>query len=130
MEYLKSFMLSLKCDHPLSCEFPILFSTVKVIEILFNWNTRHIEDNLVFTKASSNSLRKICQRRKPTYSDSWKMKFLFNIILITLLKRNSNTGVFLWILRIFKNTYFEEHCDQLVLQICLCKPSVVIILWL
>ena len=24
------FMLSLKCDHPLSCEFPILFSTVKL----------------------------------------------------------------------------------------------------
>ena len=23
-------MLSLKCDHPLLCEFPILFSTVKV----------------------------------------------------------------------------------------------------
>ena len=34
MEYLngisQSFMLSLKCDHPLLCEFPILFSTVKV----------------------------------------------------------------------------------------------------
>ena len=27
----------------------------------------------------------------------------------TLLKRDSNTGVFLWILRNFKNTYFEEH---------------------
>ena len=25
-----SIMLSLKCDHPLSCEFPILFSTMKV----------------------------------------------------------------------------------------------------
>ena len=23
-------MLSLKCDHPFSCEFPILFSTVKL----------------------------------------------------------------------------------------------------
>ena len=34
MEYLngisQSFMLSLKCDHPLLCEFPILSSTVKV----------------------------------------------------------------------------------------------------
>ena len=27
----------------------------------------------------------------------------------TLLKRDSNAGVFLWILWIFKNTYFEEH---------------------
>ena len=27
----------------------------------------------------------------------------------TLLKRDSNTSVFLWNLRIFKNTYFEEH---------------------
>ena len=26
----QSYMLSLKCDHPLLCEFPILFSTVKV----------------------------------------------------------------------------------------------------
>ena len=26
----QSFMLSLKCDHPLLCEFPILFSTVKL----------------------------------------------------------------------------------------------------
>ena len=26
----QSFILSLKCDHPLLCEFPILFSTVKV----------------------------------------------------------------------------------------------------
>ena len=26
-----------------------------------------------------------------------------------LLKRDSNTGVFLWILRIFKNTYIEKH---------------------
>ena len=30
MEYLNHFMLSLKCDHPLLCELPILFSTVKV----------------------------------------------------------------------------------------------------
>ena len=27
----------------------------------------------------------------------------------TLLKRDSNTAIFLWILRIFKSTYFEEH---------------------
>ena len=30
MEYLNHFMLTLKCDHPLLCEFPILFSTVKL----------------------------------------------------------------------------------------------------
>ena len=34
MEYLngisQSFMLSLKCDHPLLCAFPILFSTMKL----------------------------------------------------------------------------------------------------
>ena len=29
-EILQSFMLSLKCDYPLLCEFPILFSTVKL----------------------------------------------------------------------------------------------------
>ena len=28
---------------------------------------------------------------------------------VTLLKRDSNTGVFLYIMRIFKNTYFEEY---------------------
>ena len=27
----------------------------------------------------------------------------------TLLKRDSNTNVFLWILQIFKNSYFDEH---------------------
>ena len=27
----------------------------------------------------------------------------------TLLKKDSNTGVFLWILEIFKDTYFEGH---------------------
>ena len=27
----------------------------------------------------------------------------------TFLKRDSNTGVFLWICEIFKSTYFEEH---------------------
>ena len=26
----QSFMLSLKCDHPLVCEFSFLFSTVKI----------------------------------------------------------------------------------------------------
>ena len=30
MEYLNHFMLSLKCDHPLLCEFPILFSTMEL----------------------------------------------------------------------------------------------------
>ena len=27
----------------------------------------------------------------------------------TLLKRDSNTGLFLWLLRNFKDTYFEKH---------------------
>ena len=35
----------------------------------------------------------------------------------TLLKRNSNTGVFLWILRSFKNTYYENICKQFLLVI-------------
>ena len=30
MEYLNHFVLSLKWDHPLLCEFPILFSTVEL----------------------------------------------------------------------------------------------------
>ena len=29
----------------------------------------------------------------------------------TLLKRDSNAGVFLWILRNFKNIYFEERAN-------------------
>ena len=37
----------------------------------------------------------------------------FNIVAglrpATLLKRDSNAGVFQWILRNFKNIYFEEH---------------------
>ena len=32
-----------------------------------------------------------------------------NFIKTTLLKKDSNTGVFLWNLQKFKNTYFEEH---------------------
>ena len=40
-------------------------------------------------------------------------EFLFNKIVgafrsATLLKRDSNTGVFLWFCEIFKNTYFQE----------------------
>ena len=34
----------------------------------------------------------------------------------TLLKRDSNTGVFLWSFRNFKDTYFEGHCERLVLS--------------
>ena len=38
------------------------------------------------------------------------MESLFNKVrLATLLKRNSSTGVFLWILRNFKNTYFQKY---------------------
>ena len=33
----------------------------------------------------------------------------------TFVKSNSSTSVFLWILRIFKNTYFEKHCERLLL---------------
>ena len=46
----------------------------------------------------------------------WKKRVLKNFAIITgklltcnLFKRDSNTGVFLWILLFFKNTYFEEH---------------------
>ena len=41
----------------------------------------------------------------------WSL-FLINLQAFrstALLKRDSNTGVFLWILRNFKNTYLEEH---------------------
>ena len=33
----------------------------------------------------------------------------FPIFTVTLSKRDSKTSVFLWILRTFNNTYFEEH---------------------
>ena len=36
--------------------------------------------------------------------------------LLTLLKRDSNTGVLLWICKIFKNTYFDEICERLLLK--------------
>ena len=34
---------------------------------------------------------------------------LMHFIIATLLKRDSNTDVFLWILKNFQKTYFEEH---------------------
>ena len=41
------------------------------------------------------------------------LKFLFNEVAglqaYNFIKRDSNTGVFLWILAFFKDTYFEEH---------------------
>ena len=36
--------------------------------------------------------------------------------LLNLLKRDSNTGVLLWICKIFKNTYFDEICERLLLE--------------
>ena len=35
----------------------------------------------------------------------------------TLLKRDSNTGVYLWNLRIFNNTFFKEHFQWLFLYV-------------
>ena len=39
--------------------------------------------------------------------------------LTTLLKRDSSTGIFLWIFRNFKNTYFVKHLHWLLLFITL-----------
>ena len=38
----------------------------------------------------------------------------------TLLKKDSNTGVFLWICDIFKNTYFEQHLGTTASNMCYC----------
>ena len=42
--------------------------------------------------------------------------FLIKLLVFspaTLIKRNSDTGVFLWILRIFKSTYLEKHLQMI-----------------
>ena len=36
-----------------------------------------------------------------------------------LLKRGSNTGVFMWILKIFSNMYFEEHLQTATSEVIL-----------
>ena len=41
----------------------------------------------------------------------------------TLLKRDSNTAIFLWNLEIFKNTYFEKNLRRAASASCLKKLS-------
>ena len=42
------------------------------------------------------------------------LESLFNKVAQSLLKRDSNTGVFL---KPFENTYSEEHCERLLLNV-------------
>ena len=94
-------MLSLKCDHPLLCEFPILFSTVKLklghklsqliqrfnIWILKRWSgTVYISKFFSIHKRDGKlGFLKICDcisRFFPIHLKVWKLRFLSSCLNI------------------------------------------------
>ena len=67
------------------------------------------------------SIRKAFLKNVATFTKKYLCWTLFLINLqgsTTLLKGNSNKGVFLWILRTFQNTFFEEHLPTAVSVVC------------
>ena len=85
------------------CEFWFLTMTICLWSLLYLNVSFSVTD--IFTrKAQSTGKFRISHRRC-----SVKKAVLKNFAVFTGLKRDFNTSVFLWILRNFKTTYFEEH---------------------
>ena len=71
---------------------------------------------LVPKVATRGVLKKLLLKISQYSQECWSY-FLIKLLAsrsATVLKRDSNTGVFLWILQIFKNTYFEEELQPAI----------------
>ena len=94
----------------LATTFVLLMKIWTIIDCIILWSSR----SQTFFKISARKNFAIFIRKHLC----WSLHKTFNYRLSTLLKRDSNTGVFLWILRNFLRTaFFIEHLRWLLLNL-------------
>ena len=88
-----------------SSSFCIRFPNYYITDIsgnIFNW--------LLYPKYQRRTMKKMSHKKfYNIHRKTPLLHSLFNKNYWTLLERESNAGVFLWICEIFKNIYFEKH---------------------